>query len=457
MVCFGGDRGIIRRLVAWRIAPGRLAIAMAICTIALGAFYIASCPVGHIPDVWEHVYRISGIVNGDIVARPVDGKSALHSSDENVGGAVDGNWIILSNEFDDGYDPGVMVVDPAEVQQADLIDAPYNNSAINSPIAYLPQILVFVLGNALGLSALATYYLAEWGMLFVYAACMAGCVAVIPRFQKLAFLTLLMPSLTFRYSFAISADSFTLAIAILFTGLLFSCALGAEGPPFGRVGLLAGCGILLALTKMTYLPLVFLMLLLLVIRRRLGKAEKIVICAGALISLVLSLAWLSTTHDYVTTPSVVSSAAVAERVASLKADPLLFLGDYLHAIVGFQANNRGNSLMLGLFWLFFLIVFVALIAVTVAYARKRTQGLGKGGLLFLWICFAACTVVITLVYLALWMQYTPTSQEGVMGLQFRYANPIFFMLALVLFWSAGDMLKGRREACNKMCSNGTSG
>ncbi|WP_147346367.1 hypothetical protein [Bifidobacterium longum] len=54
---------------------------------------IAVTPAGHIPDVWAHTYRIDGIVNGDVLARPVDSTSILHSGSGNVGGCVSRDWI----------------------------------------------------------------------------------------------------------------------------------------------------------------------------------------------------------------------------------------------------------------------------------------------------------------------------------------------------------------------------
>ena len=43
--------------------------------------------------IWAHTYRIDGIVNGDVLARPVDSTSILHSGSGNVGGCVSRDWI----------------------------------------------------------------------------------------------------------------------------------------------------------------------------------------------------------------------------------------------------------------------------------------------------------------------------------------------------------------------------
>ena len=78
---------------AWK-RLNRLMPALAAAVILLmGFILIAVTPAGHIPDVWAHTYRIDGIVNGDVLARPVDSTSILHSGSGNVGGCVSRDWI----------------------------------------------------------------------------------------------------------------------------------------------------------------------------------------------------------------------------------------------------------------------------------------------------------------------------------------------------------------------------
>ena len=57
--------------------PGavELALGVRVPQCREGFVLIAVTPAGHIPDVWAHTYRIDGIVNGDVLARPVDSTS----------------------------------------------------------------------------------------------------------------------------------------------------------------------------------------------------------------------------------------------------------------------------------------------------------------------------------------------------------------------------------------------
>lgn len=159
---------------------------------------IAVTPAGHIPDVWAHMYRIDGIVNGDVPARPVDSTSILHSGSGNVGGCVSRDWIRFSIDHYDGYDPAAVNADFLErygtgstaagsgtnstsTANTTCVDTPYNNAAVNSPAAYLPQLAAFAIGATATLTPGTTYVLAEVIMLLVYAGCMFAAVAALPR------------------------------------------------------------------------------------------------------------------------------------------------------------------------------------------------------------------------------------------------------------------------------------
>lgn len=151
------DPGFRRLDAIRRIMP----LVVALGTLLIGGYFMVSTAPGHIPDIWAHVYRIVSITNGDIVARPVDSKSYLHGTTGNVGGYVDWEWIDYSQRYFDGYDPAVVLTDTITVQDASGADVPCNNAAINFPVAYLPQLIGFLIGKWCGFSPDVTYYLAS--------------------------------------------------------------------------------------------------------------------------------------------------------------------------------------------------------------------------------------------------------------------------------------------------------
>lgn len=215
----------MRENISAFINSRRFIAVFAILTIMFGGLWMAHTQMNRIPDLWEHVYRVSGITNGDIVARPVTSVSDYHRiAADNYGGKVDWQWISLSDQHRDPFDAGVVQLDSITASDDIGADVPYNNTAVYSPISYLPQIFGFFLGKYLGLGATTTYYLSESIMLLVYTILTTWGIALLPRFRLPMAVLLLSPPVIYHFSFAISADSLTQALIITFSCMLFAMA-----------------------------------------------------------------------------------------------------------------------------------------------------------------------------------------------------------------------------------------
>lgn len=290
-----------------------------------GVIYMMLAPVGHIPDVWEHVYRVSSILNGDIIARHVDSVSAFHNSTENVGGAVSWDLINLSIEYDDGYDPGVVFPDTINASNAHTADVPFNNTATNTPIVYLPQLIIFALAG--GLPAVAQYWLAQLFMLLVYSVALGISVRAIPKHKLLFAAVALFPPLVFRYSFAISADSMTQASVMVFIAFVFRVLYSREVTKLSLAGMLVS-GFILCLSKFVYAPLIALVIVVVLIRRR--NMSVVAVCTSIISSIgfgLVTFAWVSANRWYVTTPGIVSSAEVQSKTHALLENPNDVIGN----------------------------------------------------------------------------------------------------------------------------------
>mgnify|MGYP000046036619 CR=1 FL=1 len=238
----------MRENISAFINSRRFIAVFAILTIMFGGLWMAHTQMNRIPDLWEHVYRVSGITNGDIVARPVTSVSDYHRiAADNYGGKVDWQWINLSDQHRDPFDAGVVQLDSITASDDIGADVPYNNTAVYSPISYLPQIFGFFLGKYLGLGAATTYYLSESIMLLVYTILTTWGIALLPRFRLPMTVLLLSPPVIYHFSFAISADSLTQALIITFSCMLF--AMASRAPSCKGTRTLGTIGALIAITN----------------------------------------------------------------------------------------------------------------------------------------------------------------------------------------------------------------
>ena len=451
-----------QRILYARTAP----LLCALCLFVPGLFGIVFTDVGHAPDVWTHVYRISGIVNGDVVARPVSSTSRYHSiAEENVGGAVDREIVELSIEHYNDHDPGSVLPESISGQQGETIDVPYNNTAAYSPLAYLPQLAAFAVGKAMSIGALATYYLAEVTMLVVWTALGTLALMVLPRFRAPMLALMLFPAMWLPYSYAISADSLALALCVLYACLVFRGLDQPDAKTFAAIGVV---GLLLAVGKFSNAPLFAIALVVPFVggytaRRGSDQAAApakqrgnnppshqihnlrgrgVWIYACFALAVIVDIAWLKLgTSHFTTSPSMVSQAVAAQRSAALLSNPLEPLGHIMYSIMHVEGAYLFGREGVAIFW-FGLAAGILLTLVVFMQARSRRA------LFWLWVCLVVMVAAL-IAYLALWLQYTPDGVSGVMGVQYRYFLP-YLPFAVLLF--ADDYQDGHLFASSKQAT-----
>lgn len=438
-----------------------------LCIILESAFFLIATPPGHIPDVWAHVYRVSGIVNGDVVVKPVHARSMLQNvSSGAVGGTVDCAWLDYSLAQYDGYDPAVALLEslPSDAcanTSSGTVDLPYNNAGINSPVAYTPQVIGVAAGKLFGLSASTTYRLAEIIMLAVYAVFMFLAVNALRAWRVPIGVLLSLPPIVKRASFAFSADSFTQAVVLLFSCLLIREILGPRSI-MRHVWQLAVVGLVMAMCKFIYVPLVLLMLPLMWASRCSGQQVMIFSRKRAvpvLGSITLCAAWimfwLKINDWYTTTPMLVSYGQMNAHKHALLTQPTVMLDavhDILWSILHAQANlnNASDHRGIAVCWMLIACILLELFIASVMQfgtrfiqanpqtaAKQDTHVTHKSpNLLYLWVIALFCIGIILLTYLALWLQYNPADSLGVNGVQYRYFLPLAVLFGFVFLETA---------------------
>ena len=473
MVKSACDSRNMKRKKLFRCMP----VFVALCVLFEGVFFMAITKPGHVPDVWAHVYRIDSILNGDMIARPVTSRSMLHNTATGVvGGAVDRNWMQYSLEQYDGYDPTVVISDTvAEDKSSATVDLPFNNTATNSPIVYAPQLSGFALGRLFGLGPGATYRLAEACMLIVYALIMFCSVRALPKWRIPIGLLLCVPQMLRFASFSISADSFTQAMVILFSCLLFREIVGRRSRR--NAIMLAVAGVVLAMCKFVYMPLVLLVVPLMFDRVagrwRVNRAQAAPLSACVVLSGGWIMFWLSANGWYTNCPMLVSYEQMSERKHVLLTDPAAIsevVKNIVWSIAHAQSNmnNRNGSIGIAACWsaIVVSIIMLAVASMLKIIARRRrhvarptddSKGMcDRFSLPYAWLVIALCVGDVLLIYLALWLQYDADGVIGVDGIQYRYFLPYAPLFAFVMLESGKRLLNGsfrNRHALNSASIN----
>src|SRR5436305_6524974 len=327
--------------------------------------------------------------------------------------------------------------DPPAGSSEVFVDSPGHATA--SVILYIPQGLGIALGRAAKGSPLLCFYLGRILNLIAGCVLIAFAIRIMPSHRWLMALLALTPMNNHLRS-SMSGDVVTIGIAFLFTAFA-ARALLLDDEPLSRrrwaaVNVL---GAALCLTKVTYIPLAMLPLIVPRTRfptpsaawRARAMHAAIVIAAAAISSKIATAYWAPSRTD-VTTPGA--------QMRFIAAHPLSFAGIlfdeyvvrakwYLISMIGDLGSGERIVVLPKLLVIFFFACLL-LLALTDTNRRLHVTALQR-------IYFAAiCTASAFAVAFAIYTTWNPVGWGRIDGLQGRYYLPFVPAGALIVHRSA---------------------
>ncbi|WP_158276230.1 DUF2142 domain-containing protein [Bifidobacterium callitrichidarum] len=420
-----------------RSCQGRTSVVVLALALLCGMLGIVTVPPGSTPDVWAHVYRVDAMLNGDVIARTVHATSDYHpDAAHNTGGWVDDDVIAFSLANDRHYVSGLVNATSITVHDGHRSEVPFDNTAVYPPIAYLPQLAAFTVGRLLRLDVAWRFYLAEVFQLAVYITAVwigLRVLAGLPSSRWFRLLTgVLSVCLALPDSFMFSPDSTVVALFLPLACMLIRC-LQADRLAGGDCVLLVVMTGVLALSKFAYAPCLLMALLPMIVHRRVPMRSRFILVTGCVLSVMLLLTWLKLGTGFATNPSRVPYSEVLRRQRELLSAPHRFLPRMFYSIVRLQGWSWWEPPLLFLFW---MLTVVALMLTVIVWRRDRQR------LLFWLMSWTAIMGCVTLVYAAIWTQFTLTGQAGVVGINSRYFLPL---VPLLVMQCADSLLSIRRN------------
>lgn len=258
--------------------------------LLFGGSLVFLSPPFSTPDEMAHFYRAYHCSQGKPYASKRGGEvgddlpSSLAEVEAAIAGGArsDKEYQISRAKFDKAWG---IALDP---QRKQFIAFP--NTALYSPVPYVPQSLAIWAARLCGPGPLAMLYLARVASLIAYLLLAATAVRLAPIHKWTLALVALMP-MSVYIAAALSADTVTLGLSLLVVAATLNLALGSERP--SRRSLLAlGCLLaLLALSKQAYLGLALLFFV--VPAQKFSSPARRWLVAGLMIGLPLAIdaAW----------------------------------------------------------------------------------------------------------------------------------------------------------------------
>jgi uncharacterized membrane protein len=421
---------------AQRLAGIDLAAWFLLFGAVFGVALVFFVPPAQGQDEPNHFFRAYTVTQGTIVAPIPHGRAGV---------------VVPACTYDYVNDLYVMALKPVNLQLGDFWKTPagcagqpgqfvpIENTAVNSPVSYLPQEVAILFLRLLGASVPVIFFGGRLAGLAAYLALIYLAIRVAPRGRAVFFVVALLPS-SLGLASAYSADGMTIGLALLSIALALRGLLDEDA---GRLWFLAlaGCLVVLAVTKNTYFVLAPLVLL--VPARRLRMSPRAAAAAKAATLAVAGLAagaWYLAVRNvslaaYAPVGTIINPhlqihyiidhpigyAHILTRSIFQAGPESYFVPGFVQTIGNFRAAARGTPLAPA-----GLIVVVTLI---LAAAFRHEIGARREGVTTVDRLSAALPVVLGLIsvlviFSALWWQWTPVGARLVRGVQGRYFLPL---------------------------------
>lgn len=387
----------------------------------IGSLYILIAPLGSGNDDLSHYCRIYEISQGRLVS-DVNGRA--------VGGNLPKEAIELIRDLNEKKTYSALF-STEDVGGGAEEFYNYSNTALYSPISYIPQVTGALIGRAIGASPIWIGTLARiFNLVFYILICLIG-FKLMPRFKCFFLFLLLSPSIMSNAT-SLSADAFVVSLIFLFVAIILLLREERSVINWKHATVLCVVAILIAGCKITYLPVV---LLILVLRRGNFKTKKFEILMKlmcVLFSVLVGIIWMK-----------VASGLLVEHYSLAGAQVDYILRNPLHSIVVFVrtmlssfasfAENMFSTSNAGLMYADRLILYsfvrwsFVILAVLALFNEAKRCMLGRKERLYFWII---SMLVIAAIAGALYVQWTPqhcgnkVDCDSIIGMQGRYFIPV---------------------------------
>jgi uncharacterized membrane protein len=335
------------------------------------------------------------------------------------------------------------------LRPGDKTTVPFTETAPYSPAAYIPQSLGMLVGTSLGMPALAGLFLGRLLNLAAWIVLVYFAIRLIP-FGKWALFVMAVIPMSIFMAASLSPDAVLNGITFLFVAWCLRLAYEKERLKRGDVAFLLGALVYIALTKLIYLPIGLLMLLIPAKKFPAlsflspSRSKLLILAALASISGAIGLAW-----GRVASPSQLAQIDIINQVMHANIQPktqVLFVLTHPIAYVvvlwnTFLTNNADGVIQgyLGILgWLdtmlpLWVMLLEAGLIIFLLLAVRSRHAITKRGKI---MTFLLLGLLMGLAASALYAFYTSVKYITVIGLQGRYFIPIVVLLIPIFLNSA---------------------
>ena len=411
----------------------KIPIFFVIVGLILGICYLGLSPLFSGSDEHNHYYRIYEISEGRLQTPTKNGKvgSKLPNSLKKI--FIESGANNTKVKYSKIKKMNKIKLDKEDVSQYgnDWNDT-YNNTALYSPITYLPHIIGFLIGK---LFKFNPYILGMLGRLFnliCYLALGYFSLKLIPRFKLFYLLILLSPNML-QCATTLSADAFTNIIFLLLVAYILHINLNVKETTIKDKLVIGILSVTIALCKIVYLPIV---LLIFINSNKKIKKEKILYNSIIfVVCVIVGLLWIKSTgsiFDIAYDKSAIQKQYIIHNLFSyfiVVIRTFITKGaEYIECL--FVGTTMYHSQLIIPSLISFIYVAIVALAMLTEKNSKKIGNITR--LLLIMISLAIAGLAATAIYVQCTAQFVGIAYPIIKGIQGRYFIPSIMLLPFAI-------------------------
>ena len=249
------NRSVISKINS--IKPGGFFLVVSLIS---GVLFIIITPPFQVPDEINHFYKSYQISNGNLLSEKMDNR---------LGGYVPISFIEVTKPFLDlrwnlnskTNFKTIHELLSVPLNEDDEVFVDFPNTALYSPVSYIPQAFSIFVLKKLNISPLIIFYGARIFTLLIWILCIWLAIKITPIYKWLFVLLALLPMSVFT-NMSLSADVVTNIFAFLLIAYFLKVTFQNKKLDLKDFLIIIFLTIMLASAKIVYTPIVFLFLLI---------------------------------------------------------------------------------------------------------------------------------------------------------------------------------------------------
>lgn len=302
-----------------------------------------------------------------------------------------------------------------------------------SPIPYLASTFAIIIGKSLNFSPLVLLYVSRLANLFLWLFFIFMAIRLIPVHKWVLLMLALMPMTIFQGA-SLSADSFTIALSFLVISVFLNFSLDHNKKEINikDIGVLFVILSMLALTKQSYLLLVFLFFI--IPYKKVGNLKRFLFVFSSLFLFIfgISLIWSIFFKGFY----IPNNISIINQTSLIISNPIIFCNALINTIltkdiifnivISFVGNLGWGSITLP-DW---LVVFYIIMLILTALLDKDNININ---LTKKTIIFLTLALISLLICISMYVTGSSFAQSTISSIAGRYFIPISPLIFLIFY------------------------